>query len=305
MATTYYVKHLVANKLDLKWGISVNSVGSQDIGADMPYPPDYPSTDKTSEYVFSTEQGRILNEYQILYITKGKGLFTSDSTGRKIIPINEGNMFLLFPREWHNYMPDKKTGWKEYWIGFKGENIDSRISNGFFSKSRPVFNVGLHDEIVNLYQRALQVATDQVSGFQVVLSSITNYLLSLAFFYDRNNTFSTSDIEKQINRAKTLISDQYKTIKPQQLADDLCMSYSNFRKIFKMYTGFAPAQYINEIKLTKIKELLSYSQEPIKDIVFASGFNNYEYFFCTFKKKEGITPQQYRLITQYHKTGQK
>ena len=48
-------------------------------------------------YLFNTQNGRILNEYQLLYITKGKGMFSSKSSG--IWQLKEGYMFLLFPGE--------------------------------------------------------------------------------------------------------------------------------------------------------------------------------------------------------------
>ena len=178
---------------------------------------------------------------------EGGGKFASRTTGSgRYQPVSEGNMFLLFPGEWHNYMPNRETGWDEYWIGFQGSHIDYWTANGFFSREKPIYNVGIHNEIVQLYQQAIRVAIEQKSGFQQVLSGIVNYLLGLAYSYDKNYVFETSEIIDQIGRAKILIAAQFKTIRPKQIADKLNMSYSNFRKIFKEYTGFAPAQYIQE-----------------------------------------------------------
>lgn len=229
----------------------------------------------------------------------GGGKFASRTTGSgRYQPVSEGNMFLLFPGEWHNYMPNRETGWDEYWIGFQGSHIDYWTANGFFSREKPIYNVGIHNEIVQLYQQAIRVAIEQKSGFQQVLSGIVNYLLGLAYSYDKNYVFETSEIIDQIGRAKILIAAQFKTIRPKQIADKLNMSYSNFRKIFKEYTGFAPAQYIQEMKLTKAKELLTNSSMPIKEIAYLMGFENHEYFFTAFKKKNGVTPADYRHLTQ-------
>ena len=207
---------------------------------------------------------------------EGGGKFASRTTGSgRYQPVSEGNMFLLFPGEWHNYMPNRETGWDEYWIGFQGSHIDYWTANGFFSREKPIYNVGIHNEIVQLYQQAIRVAIEQKSGFQQVLSGIVNYLLGLAYSYDKNYVFETSEIIDQIGRAKILIAAQFKTIRPKQIADKLNMSYSNFRKIFKEYTGFAPAQYIQEMKLTKAKELLTNSSMPIKEIAYLMGFENH------------------------------
>lgn len=168
----------------------------------------------------------------------------------------------------------------------------------FLYARKPIYNVGIHNEIVQHYQQAIRVAIEQKSGFQQVLSGIVNYLLGLAYSYDKNYVFETSEVIDQIGRAKILIADQFKTIRPKQIAEELNMSYSNFRKIFKEYTGFAPAQYIQEMKLSKAKELLTNSSMPIKEIAYLMGFENHEYFFTAFKKKNGVTPADYRHLTQ-------
>lgn len=41
------------------------------------------------------KKGRILREYQLLYITKGKGTFASDDTPER--NIEKGNLIVLFP----------------------------------------------------------------------------------------------------------------------------------------------------------------------------------------------------------------
>ena len=59
------------------------------------------------KYNFKPQTGRILNEYQLVYITKGSGYFSSQSC--KSQKINAGTMILLFPGEWHSYYPDRET----------------------------------------------------------------------------------------------------------------------------------------------------------------------------------------------------
>lgn len=295
MDESIHLKYLITNETDLLWGLTVNSVGYQNIEANMPYPP----KNHPTRYLFSTEKGRVLNEYQLLYITRGKGSFGSNSIkDNKAQNIKEGNMFLLFPGEWHTYAPDKQTGWDEYWIGFTGVNIDSRVKNGFFSRQKPIFNVGLNNEIVELYKQAVQIAIQQKSGFQQMLAGIVNHLLGLAYSLDKNYVFESSEAINQINKAKVIILENFKDIKPKEIADRLNMSYSNFRKMFKEYTGFAPSQYIQELKIQKSKELLTNTNIPVKEVAYLMGFENQEYFFTAFKKKNRTTPIEYRRFTQ-------
>jgi len=41
--------------------------------------------------------------------------------------VSASDVIILRLNVWHSYYPDKNTGWHEHWIGFKGNNIDSRF----------------------------------------------------------------------------------------------------------------------------------------------------------------------------------
>lgn len=291
MNEAIHLKYLVAAPADLKWGTAVNSVGCQEVGPGESYPPG----DHPSRYLFSEEHGRVLDEYQLLYITKGRGRFRS-ATLQHSVQVTPGTFFLLFPGEWHSYRPDPDTGWKEYWIGFKGFQMDKWVADGFFSPKNPVWKVRLHSDIVALYQDAIETATRQESGFQQRLGGLVNHLMSLARFYNRNEVFS--EVADQINRAKILISSQFRTITPENLAQQLNMSYSNFRRVFKEYTGFSPAKYIQEVKMNRVKEALTNTSHPVKQIAYEMGYDNEDYFFTAFRRVSGMTPLEYREITQ-------
>jgi len=293
MEKAIHLKYLIANENDLLWGLTVDSVGFQHICPDSVYPP----SNHPMRYLFSTEKGRVLDEYQLLYISKGKGSFVSKSYTEQ--SIEEGNMFLLFPGEWHNYHPENHVGWDEYWIGFNGNAINNRVDNGFFSKQKPIFKVGINNEIVELYLQAINIANEQKAGFQQVLAGIVNLLLGLAYSLNKNQFLENLQVNNQINKAKMIIVENLFTgIKAEEIAEKINMSYSWFRRIFKEYTGFAPAQYIQELKIQKGKELLTNTSLSVKEIAFKMGFENSEYFFTAFKKKTGMTPIQYREFTQ-------
>lgn len=293
MKKTIHIKYLIASEQDMLWGLTINSVGYQHIEKNSPYPPGNHPT----RYLFSTEKGRVLDEYQLLYITKGRGSFASAS--QKRTNIKEGNMFLLFPGEWHSYRPDPATGWDEYWIGFKGINIDNRIQNGFFGKEKPVFNVGIRDNIVQLYKQAIEIAKEQNTGFQQMLAGVVNHLLGLAYSQNKHSSFEDLKVIKQINRAKIIMYENFHlNITPEEVAQQVHMSYSWFRRIFRQYTGFPPSQYLLELRLQRSKELLTNTVLTSQEIAFGVGFENSDYFCTVFRKKTGITPIKYREVTQ-------
>jgi AraC-like DNA-binding protein len=297
MGNDIHLKYLLTTEQDLRWGITVNTVGFQHIEPFQPYPP----SNHPTRYLFSAERGRILDEYQLIYIIHGKGEFRSKKC--KKLKIEEGHIFLLFPGEWHTYCPDKSTGWDEYWIGFEGSNIDNLIKSEFFNCQYPAFSVGIREQIVQLYEWAIAAAKEQKAGFQQVLAGYINLLLGYAYSYDRQSKFEEMKAVKNIDKAKVIIMENLRNgITPQMIAGRLNMSYSWFRRIFKQYMGISPAQYIVEIKIRKSKELLTHTDMSSKEISFETGFDNPDYFCTIFKRKTGVSPLGYRAFTQGWKT---
>ena len=293
MKEIVHLKYLLANEEDSRWGLVVNSVGFQRIDPGEEYPPKHHPT----RYLFTAKKGRVLHEYQLLYICQGKGKFVS--AHQKKGDLKTGNMFLLYPGEWHNYAPDKTTGWSEYWIGFTGINIDNRIQHGFFNKKKPIFNIGLNKEIIELYQRAIEIAENQTTGFQQMLAGIVNYLLGIAYSQDKLASFEDLDVTAQIERAKILMYENYRRpISPEFISEAVCMSYSWFRRVFKQYTGLTPYQYILELRLRRGKELLVNTNLSSQEISFEIGFENPDYFCTAFKKKVGRTPIEFRKMAK-------
>jgi len=282
-------KYLLVNERDKKFGLTVNTVGFQ------PIPPHslYPSIEHPKNYYFHPGKGRILSEYQIVYISKGKGNFSSESTRRTII--TKGQAMVLFPGQWHTYSPQKDTGWNEYYIGFEGMIIDNIVSQGFFSQENQILDVGVNEDLVNLFSSAIKIAKEDKTAAQQNLAGIVFNILGTILSLAQNKNFETNDSAQKIERAKVIMCENIlKNLEIKELAQNLGISYSLFRKVFKEYTGYSPAQYFQELKLRKAKEMLTETNHSIKEVAFELNFNSYEYFLSFFKKKVGTTPMEYR-----------
>jgi len=76
------LKYLSINSQDEDWGIVVTTVGYQFI------PPEgqYPQSAHPESYNFKPQTGRILNEYQLVYIIKGMETFRRSRSGNNGFP---------------------------------------------------------------------------------------------------------------------------------------------------------------------------------------------------------------------------
>lgn len=284
------IKYIAENHWDILWGLTVCSVGYQKVNPGDPYPP----SGHNKEYLFNPEKGRTLREYQLLYIIKGKGTLVTAHGGTH--HVREGDMFLLFPDEWHTYRPSETTGWEEYWIGFQGANIDHRVEAGFFSKESPVYRIGTNDTIIGLYRDAIETATRQEAYFQQLLAGIVNHLLGLMFMTARKQKIvSSQHIPDIIQDARNYMHEKVEEdISMPEVAQHLNISYATFRHTFKKYTGLSPVQYFINLRLHRAKELLRSTEIPIKEISYRLHFENPEYFATLFKKRTGVRPSEFR-----------
>ena len=283
------VKYLTVNAADDLWGLYTTTIGLQTISPNTSYPP----KSHPSAYWFSPNTGRVLHEYILLYITKGEGIF--ESTNCKPVKIVAGTILLLFPGEWHTYKPVNQIGWNEYWVGFNGDYIRKLISNNFFSRKSPLFNVGFNEQIVALFKQGIETANFQKTAYQQVLAGITSLLLGFIYYSEKNNSFRDKAIILQIDKARMMMRENMdSTINPTSIAKSVNLSYSWFRRVFKQYTGFSPAQYQMELKIQKSKELLTSTIMSVKEIAFDLNFESVSYFVTFFKSKTGMSPLEYR-----------
>ncbi|MDR1642190.1 MAG: AraC family transcriptional regulator [Clostridiales bacterium] len=65
--------------------------------------------------------------------------------------------------------------------------------------------------------------------------------------------------------------------------------------LFKKEVGETVVSYIIGKRLNAAKEMLSRSNEPVSQIAYTLGFNSQSYFSAVFRKREGITPNEYRV----------
>ena len=283
-------KYLVANERDALWGLTVSTVGRDEL---LPGEA-YPTRGHAGGYFFDVNKGRTLDEYQMLYLTDGEGEFSSEHVKKQ--RIKSGDIFLLFPGEWHTYHPTAGSQWKSYWIGYRGKNMDDRVKYGFLSPEKPIYHVGYCAEIIQLYEAAMKAAQEEAAYSQQRLAGIVNNLVGVMYSKERNIILGhDSDKVAIINNARLIIREKLESrITIQEIAGQLGMGYSNFRKLFKEFTGVSPALYQQELRLQRAKELLSTTNISIKEIAYQLNFDSPDYFSSKFKMKVGCKPSEYR-----------
>jgi AraC-like DNA-binding protein len=285
-----YYKYLPISAEDERWGLYVLNAGYNCIAPHEVYP----ATEHPAPHYFNWEDGRVLQEYQLIYITAGTGFF--ESTHCSGITVCEGSILLLFPGEWHRFRPQPSTGWDEYWIGFAGPIMDQLVGQHFFAMSSPVLEPGLQDTLLQLFITIIDASNHEKPGYQALIAGSVLHLLGALHANLKQKALNIDDaLEPIINKAQMLLRAGIdKPISIEQVAQTLQVSYSWFRKAFKSYTGMPPGQYLLQLKIERAKLLLADGSLSVKQVAYALHFESAFYFSTLFKKKMGQSPEQYR-----------
>lgn len=286
-----YYKYLPTSGEDDKWGMTLLNAGCGEIMDTE----SYPVQNHPAPYQFKWQNGRLLQEYQLIYISKGEGIFESESAGG--MPVHAGTIILLFPGEWHRYCPNLNTGWVEYWVGFKGNIADSILENSLFQRKYPLIHTGVRPDIISLYQDIMTHTQTESPGYQPLVSGMVVHLLGLVYSLTKQQGIAQEigDHQQLVQKAMVLIREVTETkITLEDIADQLKIGYSLFRKIFKKHTGLAPGQYLNQLKIERAKNHLLYSDKLIKEIAYELNFESEYYFSKFFKEKTGFSPLAFK-----------
>jgi two-component system response regulator YesN len=160
--------------------------------------------------------------------------------------------------------------------------------------------------ILNYYMKQQNQPTPSNSMQNVVtnifhIDELQNYylqfFLNLTNLLKEQSVYASDDI---IENIRTYMERNYqKDITQEYISYLFYINRSYLSTLFKAKTGEKFIDYLNGIRIEKSKELLRNSERKMYQVAKAVGYDNVKYFFRVFKKKTGITPEQYRL--QYSK----
>jgi AraC-like DNA-binding protein len=283
-----YFRYLPISERDKDWGLYVTGLGHSHV------PPHchYPRSVHPDCYHFGWEQGRVLQEFQALYIVAGEGRFESKTAGA--VKIGQGNLIVLFPGEWHRYRPLWEVGWEEFWLAFAGRQIEELVARNFFGPAEPVLDVGMEDGILRPYLTAHERCQTEPIGYQQLIAVNVLEVLSEAISAVRSR--KTGRRAEAVVRQARMVLEQHadKLVKMEQVAASFSMSEKHFRRIFKQQTGLSPYQYHLQAKIYRAKEMLRGTTLSIKEIALTLCFETPYHFSNLFKQRTGMSPSQWR-----------
>jgi AraC family transcriptional regulator len=103
----------------------------------------------------------------------------------------------------------------------------------------------------------------------------------------------------KLKQALEYINDHFQeNVSLSEVSAKLGMSQYYFCRLFKQSTGMTPHAYLVQQRIERATQLLKHKELTINEIASECGFANPSHFAKHFRKYTGISPKQFRMMSQ-------
>lgn len=243
--------------------------------------------EKGTNYNFSGEKH---SYWELTYVDKGELLTTID---RVSYHLKQGDLIFYAPMQFHTQSTFEKISSSYLTINFKMNfNHADLLCNKIFSLKRDSYFIvtKLIEELSNdnLYSNDLSLCYLK----QLIIQMLR---LDNSYFHSKPTTHMQQTYENELlNDILLYIDDNiYEKISVSTLCDHFCISTSMLHSLFRKNMNNTAKNYINELKLSKSKELIRNSTHTLSEISEMLGFSSIHYFSKKFKSYFNISPTEY------------
>ena len=243
--------------------------------------------EKGTNYNFSGEKH---SYWELTYVDKGELLTTIDGVSYHL---KQGDLIFYAPMQFHTQSTFEKISSSYLTINFKMNfNHADLLCNKIFSLKRDSYFIvtRLIEELSNdnLY-------SDDLSLCYLKELIIQMLRLDNSHFHSKPTTHMQQTYENELLNDILLYIDNniYEKISVSTLCEHFCISTSMLHSLFRKNMNNTAKNYINELKLSKSKELIRNSTHTLSEISEMLGFSSIHYFSKKFKSYFNISPTEY------------
>lgn len=206
-------------------------------------------------------------------ILRGHGVFQARN---QTYHLTAGDAFIIMPGEIARWEADANDPWSYQWIGFLGE------LSGEFSRLPSVFKAP-----DGMFSHLTPDIVDPNDNLEYLLAGDLLHLYGMLLKPQKQR-------QDHIQRAIEYIRANFaKDLTIQTIADHVGLNRDYLARMFKQKTGFTLQEHIMRIRFDEACRCL-YLGMSIKEAALRSGFNDTSNFSKMFKKRQGISPKQWK-----------
>jgi AraC-like DNA-binding protein/mannose-6-phosphate isomerase-like protein (cupin superfamily) len=271
-------------------------------------------------HLVSFPPGKIISfhqhsEYEFHFIPRGKGLVILKD---QMFALQEGMVYLTGPGVEHYQESDNKESMEElclhmevvklfeadqipdhYW-GSRHDIIeaDSCMKQLDLLPLRPTLD---HYHAMSWFLDAYRAwSGDKIGLYSTIHQAVIQILLRTVQAYDINrDPFIIPSRDMSMHRfllATQFMVDNYaRPLSLEDVANKLSISGRQLQRVFLEKSGRSFSKYLEDLRLSHVSRDLLDSESSVQEIALQHGFTSSNYLYYVFRKRYGMTPNQYRI----------
>ena len=97
--------------------------------------------------------------------------------------------------------------------------------------------------------------------------------------------------EQTIERCQAIIAEAFgQPLTDEKLAEQVGLSRSHFRYLFKAVTGMPFKRYLSQVRLTAAKQMITGTRMSIREVCFSVGYSDLSSFYRAYRALHGVAP---------------
>ena len=235
----------------------------------------------------------------------------------KDIPSKQGDIFVIPPRTPHGFFIEKEGDdfeirrlfWNtnDWFSGECASHSSHRYCYGIFRENSTlgyaVLNATVFDNLCYLWGIIENESEMRKDEYKDAIRGVLSYfLITISRYINssvKNLSFASYEEWNIVSSAIKIIREEYHdpSLTKEKIAERLYISKSHLGRVFTKITGKYFSDYLRDIRLNNVCQLLEKSDSNINDIAGKCGFINIPSFYKNFRLKMGMTPNEYRQST--------
>ncbi len=235
--------------------------------------------------------------------------------------VSEGEMIFFHPRTVHSIY--STSGKKLFYAVIKFDINRLNMTSDYAPKLRSIFHsakkrgmdimfpasVCSEIDAGGIFSQCISEMNGRNYGHDIVIKSrIYELLIKLLRIWQNNGfivdseAFADDSLLDINNITEYIDSHISEGVTVEEIAKECRMSYSYFAKKFVQVYGKTCKEYVEEMRLYKVEELLLFTDFDLTYISNETGFSDCSHMIKSFKKHKGVTPKKFRTIKRAGQT---
>ena len=210
--------------------------------------------------------------------------------------VTAGDLLVLPPGTPHAYGADETRPWSIFWFHAQGALLDAYLSELDVGRDRPIKHLGEAPQVLALFEEMLAVLEHGYTRCLMLCASQTlAHLIAVMIREHRQSIHEQPSVHQKIAQTIAYMKQHLDfSLQLDALAGIANLSRSRYVELFKQQTSFAPIDYFIRLRMHRACRLLDNTDQSVKAIANALGYEDPLYFSRLFRTVNEKSPLEYR-----------